>query len=298
MRISGVESLATAANIFIGQTEAPLLIRPYLARMTTSELHTLMSSGMATIAGGVLASYVMFLGGTDAHEQWLFATHLLIASIISAPAAIVASKMFVPPDDRAPEMHSAQLVRSWAANILEAVVLGTRDGLKLAINVAAMLLVFIALVALMNAVLPPIGEVLGMERWIRILSDGAYTTFNLQAILAILFAPFSWVMGVPAADVLKVGQLLGEKTVLNEFYAYVSLAEMKQAGLLTHPRSILIATYALCGFANFSSIGIQIGGIGSLVPSRQGELARLGLRAMIAGTLASFYTATVIAMLT
>ncbi len=297
MRISGVESLAAAANIFIGQTEAPLLIRPYLARMTPSELHTLMSGGMATIAGGVLASYVLFLGGADPHQQELFAMHLLIASIISAPAAIVAAKMLVPQLEPI-RADDARLERSPASNMLEAVVLGTRDGLRLAVNVGAMLLVFIALVALVNAVLPPIGRWLGVDEGVRILSGGTYTEFNLQAILAVVFAPFAWIMGVPSADIFQVGQLLGEKTVLNEFYAYISLAQMKEAGLLTHPQSILIATYALCGFANFSSIGIQIGGIGSLVPSRQGDLARLGFRSMIAGTLASFYTATIIAMLT
>ncbi len=297
MRITGVESLATAANIFIGQTEAPLLIRPYLMRMSRSELHALMSGGMATIAGGVLASYVVFLGGASPHQQWLFATHLLIASIISAPAALVAAKLIVPPEALG-RSESGKLAPSPASNFLDALVVGTRDGLKLAVNVAAMLLVFIALVAMVNAVLPRLGEATGLSRLIERLSGGIYHALTLQSILAVFFAPLSWVMGTPASDIFQVGQLLGEKTVLNEFYAYLSLAEMKDSGLLTHPRSILIATYALCGFANFASIGIQVGGIGSLIPSRQGELARLGFRAMVAGTFASFYTATVIAMIT
>ena len=297
MGITGVESLATAANIFIGQTEAPLLIKPYLIRMSRSELHALMSGGMATIAGGVLASYVVFLGGNSPHQQWLFATHLLIASIISAPAALVAAKLLVPMEDNN-AAEEGRLEPSSAGNFLEALVIGTRDGLKLAVNVAAMLLVFIALVALINAVLPKVGEMSGLDRLIDHISGGLYHKLTLQSILAVLFAPLSWIMGAPAGDIFQIGQLLGEKTVLNEFYAYLSLAEMKNAGLLTHPRSILIVTYALCGFANFASIGIQVGGIGSLIPTRQGELARLGFRAMVAGTFASFYTATVIAMIT
>ncbi len=297
MKLSGVESLTAAANIFIGQTEAPLLVRPYLDKMTRSELFVMMSGGMATIAGGVLAAYVGFLGGQDPELRLFFATHLLTASIISAPAAIVAAKIMVPETqdiDRklfVPPKHIG-------SNLLDAITNGTTDGLKLAMNVGAMLIAFIALIAMFNyAVSHGPGQWFNLNEWVNEFTNGQYKEFNLQFILGLLMAPVAWLLGVNTNDLIIVGQLLGEKTVLNEFYAYAQLGELKEAGLFSDTRSLLIATYALCGFANLSSIGIQIGGIGALVPSRRKELSELGLKAMIAGTIASFMTAIIAGML-
>ena len=297
MRLSGAESLAAAANIFIGQTEAPLVVKPYLDKMTKSELMCLMVGGMATIAGGVLAAYIAFLGGSSEAEKIYFAKHLLTASIMSAPAAIVIAKMLYPETeevDRKLDVSKEKI----GTNVLDAIARGTTDGLKLAINVGAMLLVFTALIAVFNWITVDwIGGPTGLNEQINQQTAGRYTGLSLQYILGNLFAPVAWIIGVPAADIVTVGQLLGEKTILNEFFAYASLSDLKNSGLLTSNRSIVIATYSLCGFANFASIGIQIGGIGGLAPSQQSNLAKFGIKALIGGTVAALLTATIAGML-
>jgi len=297
MRLSGAESLAAAANIFIGQTEAPLVVKPYLDKMTKSELMCLMVGGMATIAGGVLAAYIAFLGGSSEAEKIYFAKHLLTASIMSAPAAIVIAKMLYPETetvDRTLDVSREKI----GTNVLDAIARGTTDGLKLAINVGAMLLVFTALIAVFNWITVDwIGGPTGLNEQINQQTAGRYTGLSLQYILGNLFAPVAWIIGVTAADIISVGQLLGEKTILNEFFAYASLSDLKNSGLLTSNRSIVIATYSLCGFANFASIGIQIGGIGGLAPSQQSNLAKFGIKALIGGTIAALMTATIAGML-
>jgi CNT family concentrative nucleoside transporter len=268
MGTSGAESLAAAANIFAGQTEAPLVIKPYLKGMTQSELLAMMVGGMASIAGGVLVAYVGL--GIDGG-------HLLAASVMSAPASLCISKLMLPETEN-PDTGAAMNVKfpKAAENVIDAVVVGTSEGLMLALNVGAMLLSFIALIAMFNGLLGWVGSFVGL---------GGIT---FEAIMGYLFSPFAWVMGVPWEDCLTVGNLLGKKTVLNEFVAYLDLKDA-----VISDRSRAIATYALCGFANFASIGIQVGGIGSLVPERRKDLAKLGFRALIAGTLSCFMTACI-----
>ena len=280
--------------MFMGQTEAPLLVKPYLLKMTKSEMMALMTGGMATIAGGVLASYIGFLGGSDPAEKILFAKHLLAASIMSAPAGLVAAKMLVPETEPIEDNVSMQK-QNMGANVLEAISNGTTDGIKLAVNVAGMLLVFTAFIYFGNYILEQIGELGGFNVWIA--ENTNYDNFSFQFVIGYLFAPIAYVLGVPWDDVVLVGQLLGEKTILNEFYAYVTLGKMKAAELFTHEKSIVMATYILCGFSNFASIGIQIGGIGSLVPNRKGLLSKLGVKALIGGTLACLFTASIVGML-
>ena len=278
MRLSGPESVAAAGNIFLGQTESPLLVKPYLDKMTMSEMLCLMSGGMATIAGGVLAAYIGFLGGDDPVQQIMFAKHLLAASVMSAPAAIVAAKILLPETEEFEEkleITSAEI----GSNALEAISKGTTDGLRLAVNVGAMLLVFIALISMANYILFKIGAWTDLNIWIA--ENTGYPKLSFNMILGYIFAPIAWLMGVCKEDMFLVGQLLGEKTVLNEFVAYVSLGEMKEAGKFFEEKSIIIATYILCGFANFASIGIQIGGIGALAPKRRSDLSRLGILALI-----------------
>ncbi len=297
MKLSGAESLAAAGNIFLGQTESPLLIKPYIKKMTDSELLCLMSGGMATIAGGVLAAYIGFLGGADEAQQIFFAKHLLAASVMSAPAAVVAAKILLPETKKVNEsMHIEK--SNIGSNALEAIANGTTEGLKLAVNVGAMLLVFIAFIAMANYLFEDvIGAVTGLNGWVAETTNGQYQGFSLQFILGYILAPITWLMGVAKEDIVLVGQLLGEKTILNEFVAYVSLGDMVKEGRFASSKSVVIATYILCGFSNFASIGIQIGGIGSLAPSRKGDLSRLGFRALIAGTLASLFTAVIVGML-
>ncbi len=299
MRLSGAESLAAAANIFIGQTEAPLVVKPYLERMTKSEMLCLMVGGMATIAGGVLAAFIGFLGGESEAQQILFTKHLLTASIMSAPAAIVISKILYPEDDTINIDRSLDVSKDKiGSNILDAISRGTTDGLKLAVNVGAMLLVFTALIAVVNFGLRDlIGDVTGLNTIIQSSTSGRYDGFSMQYILGNAFAPVAWVIGVHADDMVLIGQLLGEKTILNEFIAYSSLKDLKEAGKILHPKSIIIATYALCGFANFASIGIQIGGIGVLAPGQRKTLAAFGIKALIGGTCAALMTATIAGML-
>ena len=285
MGTSGSETLSASGNIFVGQTEAPLLVKPFVSRMTESELMAVMTGGFATVAGGVMAAYVGMLQSSFSD----IAGHLLAASVMSAPAALVCAKLMVPePEPEKSETYGqlrADLERI-DANVIDAAARGAGDGLRLALNVGAMLLAFIALISMLNGGLGYVCGRLGFEG----------VTF--QAILGTLLAPLAWLMGTPWDDCASVGRLIGVKTVLNEFVAYVDLAGMiRDPNALTHPRSVIIATYALCGFANFSSIAIQIGGIGGIAPERRSDLARLGLRGMLAGSCACFLTATVAGLL-
>lgn len=296
--ISGPESLAAAANVFIGQTEAPLVIRPYLEKLTKSEMLCLMTGGMATIAGGVFAAYVGYLGGDDEVARQYFAKHLLTASIMSAPAAIVAAKMLFPETEKDKLSEELKMTIDSGTNLLDAIAKGTTDGLKLAVNVGAMLLVFTALVYMCNYML-----LNGPGEWFKINDDIQAATgerfegLTFTYLLGLLFAPIAWLLGTPTADILVVGQLLGQKTVINEFVAYGDLGELKESGILTDPKSILIATYALCGFSNFASIGIQIGGISSLAPNQRQTLTTFGIKALIGGAIACFMTATIAGVL-
>lgn len=276
MNISGSESLVTAANVFIGQTEAPLFVKPYLKNMTNSEIMTMMVGGMATVAGGVLAAYVTF--GIDPG-------HLLAASLMSAPAAIVIAKIMYPEIEVSPTKGEvAQIVAATDTNIFEAACNGASEGLKLALNVGAMLIAFIALVALVNKGLAELGDLFGFN-------------LTLEIILGFIFQPLAFVLGIPWSEAAVVGELLGTKIVINEFLSYMRLGEIIVAGDILSERSIVICTYALCGFANFSSIAIQIGGIGAICPERKADFAKLGLRAMIGGTLAALVTACVAGVL-
>ncbi len=298
MRLSGPEGLAAAANVFIGQTEAPLIVKPYLEKFTRSEMMCLMTGGLATIAGSVFAAYVGLLGGTDPEEQRFFAKHLLTASIISAPAAIVAAKIMVPETGDRPISNQLKMADDPADNVLDAITRGTTDGLKLAINVGVMLLVFTALVFMLNQLLinGP-GDWFGWNEQIRQATGERFEGFSFTWLLGVLFAPFAWLLGVPWEDALLVGQLLGQKTVINEFVAYTELNKMLVGGVEMQPKSLLIATYALCGFANFASIGILIGGIGALAPGQREVIIELSVRALIAGTIACFMTGAIAGVL-
>lgn len=294
MRLSGPESLSAAGNIFLGQTEAPLLVRPFIPTMTRSELMCLMTGGMATIAGGVLAGYVAFLGGDSLEEQTKFAAYLLGASIMNAPAAIVMSKIMIPETDKEVVNDKLEVSQeNMGVNLIDAMSIGASEGLKLALNVGGMLLAFIAVIAALNYILSGvIGEYTGLNAWVISSTNGQFTGFSLEYILGNIFRAFAWVIGVEWSETLQVGSLLGQKTVINEFVAYLSLADMKMADTLS-PKSVVIATYALCGFSNFSSIAIQVGGIGSIAPNQQGNLSKLGMRALLAATLACLMTATI-----
>ena len=294
LRLSGAESLSAAGNIFLGQTESPLLIKPYIEKMTMSELLCLMSGGMATIAGGVLAAYIGFLGGNDPVQQLFFAKHLLTASVMSAPAAVVLAKILLPETKEINEDMTISNEKL-GSNSFEAISIGTGQGVRLAINVGAMLLVFIAFITMINYFLKDFfGDITGLNNSIISLTNGQYTGLTLEFLLGYMLAPLTWLMGVCKEDMILVGQLLGEKTILNEFVAYISLSDLKESGRFFEEKSIIISTYILCGFANFLSIGIQIGGIGSLAPNRTSDLSKLGILALIAGTLASLLTAVIV----
>lgn len=294
MRLSGAESLSAAGNIFLGQTEAPLLVRPFIKDMTRSELHCLMTGGMATIAGSVMGAYISFLGGTDPEALARFATHLLCASMMNAPAAVVMAKIFLP------EMKPHRINRNLhvpreavGVNLIDALAKGATDGLRLALNIGAMLLAFIAGIAAINWLLVEgLGSWTGLNDWVYRSTGGAFSGFSLEYLFGQALRWFALVMGVDWNESLAVGSLLGQKIVINEFLAYSSLSEMKEVGTLSS-RSILISTYALCGFANFSSIAIQVGGIGAMAPSRQSDLSQLGLRALVAASLATMMSATI-----
>ena len=295
MRVSGAETTSVCASVFIGQTEAPLTVRPYIAKMTQSELLTMMIGGMAHIAGGVLAAYVGMLGGGDPVQQAFYAKHLLAASIMAAPATLVVAKLLIPETGTPLTRGTVKMeVEKTSSNIIDAAAAGAGDGLKLALNIGAMLLAFIALIALLNAPLTWLGDVTGLAAAI-----GKPT--NLSTIFGYVLAPIAWVIGTPWADATTVGSLIGQKVVINEFVAYTELSQIvngQVAGVSLSDEGRLIATYALCGFANFSSIAIQIGGIGGLAPERRHDLAKFGLRAVLGGTLATFMTATIAGVLT
>jgi len=288
MKLSGAESLAASGNIFLGQTESPLLVRPYISNMTQSELLCLMGGGMATIAGGVFIAFTAMLG-----EE--FAPHLLAASVMSAPAAIVACKILIPETE--PINKKMTIVRGdcLGSNVFDSIALGTVQGIKLAVNVGAMILVFVAFISLINQLLYLLGYYSGLNE---LISDtnNIYNNLSLEMIFGYLFSPIAWLIGIPSQDILLAGQLLGEKTVANEFIAYESLGEMITKNQLTEKTTIM-ATYFLCGFANFLSIGIQIGGIGAIAPERRIDLSRLGIKALIAGTIASLLTAVIVGVL-
>jgi len=292
MKLSGAESLAAAGNIFLGQTEAPFLVRPYLEKMTKSELMCLMTGGMATIAGGVLAAYISFLGGDDPEQSLFFAKHLLTASIMSAPAAVVAAKILVPETEEFNKEMSIPKEKI-GSNILEAITNGSTDGLKLAVNVGVMLLVFTAIVYMANYLLSAVGAFTGLNELI--VQNTSYSELSFQFLLGYLFAPIAGLMGIDNwGDMVLTGQLLGEKTILNEFYAYATFGNIKSQ--FASEKAVVMSTYMLCGFANFASIGIQIGGIGALIPTRKGVLSKLGVKALIGGTVASLLTAVVVGM--
>ncbi len=297
MRLSGAESLSVAGNIFLGQTESPLMIKAYLDKMNRSEIFLVMTGGMATIAGGVLAAYIGFLGGDDPVQRLMFAKHLLTASVMAAPGAVVISKMLVPQLDTINQEVKVTKDRV-GANILDAITNGTTEGIKLAVNVAGMLLVFIAFIALFNFMLDDLfGRYTGINKWVVQITNGQYEGFSLQFILGYVFSPIMWMLGVAKEDITLVGRLLGEKVILNEFIGYASLADLKASSAFTYQKSIIMATYMLCGFANFSSIGIQIGGIGALAPKRKVWLSEFGFKALLGGTLASLLSATIIGMI-
>lgn len=295
MRVSGAETTSVCASVFIGQTEAPLTVRPYISKMTQSELITMMIGGMAHIAGGVLAAYVGMLGGGDPASQAFYAKHLLAASIMAAPATLVVAKLLVPETGTPLTRGTVKMeVEKTSSNIIDAAAAGAGDGLRLALNIGAMLLAFIALIALLNAPLTWFGDVTGLAAAI-----GKPT--NLATIFGYVLAPIAWVIGTPWADATTVGSLIGQKVVINEFVAYMDLSQIIQGnvpGTTLSEEGRLIATYALCGFANFSSIAIQIGGIGGLAPDRRQDLAKFGLRAVLGGTIATLMTATIAGVLT
>ena len=295
LNLSGAESLSVAGNIFLGQTESPLMIKAYLAKMSRSELLLVMTGGMATLAGGVLAAYIAFLGGDDPSERLIFAKHLLAASFMAAPGAVIISKILIPQTE---EIDSNVEVskEKIGSNVLDAISNGTVEGLKLAVNVASMLLVFIAFLAMGNFILLKIGSFTGLNPVINNFSNGQFSELSLQVILGYIFAPLMWLLGVCSEDITIVGRLIGEKLIMTEFIGYISLGDLKSAGSFAQEKSITMATYMLCGFANFASIGIQIGGIGSLAPSKRKLLSELGMKALLAGTLASLLSATIVGM--
>ena len=295
--ISGAESLSIAGNIFLGQTEAPLLIKAYLEKMNKSEILLVMIGGMATVAGAVLAAYIGFLGGDDPELRLIFAKHLLAASVMAAPGAIVVSKILYPQTEK---INTEVKVSSdkIGANILDAIANGTTEGLKLAVNVGAMLLVFVAFIAMINGFLGKVGEVSTLNAWIA--ENSPYDSFSLEAILGTVFAPLMWLIGVAKEDVMLMGQLLGIKLAASEFIGYIQLADLKNMANtqhFTYNKSVIMATYMLCGFANFASIGIQIGGIGSLAPGQRKTLSQFGLKAVLGGSLASLLSATIAGMI-
>ncbi|MEZ4786466.1 MAG: nucleoside transporter C-terminal domain-containing protein [Flavobacterium haoranii] len=297
LQISGAESLSVAGNIFLGQTEAPLMIKAYLEKMNKSEILLVMIGGMATVAGGVLAAYIGFLGGNDPVLRLEFAKHLLAASVMAAPGAIVVSKILYPQTESI-NTNVEVTKDKIGSNILDAIATGTTEGLKLAANVAAMLLVFIAFIAMINYTLGWIGDWSGLNEVIA--NNTPYSKFSLETILGIVFAPLMWLIGVATEDMMLMGQLLGIKLAASEFVGYIQLAELKNAANeihFTYEKSVIMATYMLCGFANFASIGIQIGGIGSLAPNQRKTLSEFGLKAVIGGSLASLLSATIAGMI-
>ncbi len=300
MRLSGAESLSVAGNIFLGQTESPLMIKAYLERMTRSEILLVMIGGMATVAGGVLAAYIGFLGGDDPELRREFAKHLLAASVMAAPGAVVISKILVPQTENI-DREIVVSQEKIGSNFLDAMSKGTTEGLNLALNVGAMLLVFFAFIAMFNSFFGWLGDLSGLNPWIAEATSGKYEGLSLELILGYTLAPLMWLVGVASEDVTLTGQLLGEKIIASEFVGYTSLAKYKllgpDGGGFAFQKSIFISTYMLCGFANFASIGIQVGGIGSLAPGKRELLSKYGMRALLGGTLASLMSATIAGMI-
>ncbi len=296
LKLSGAESLSVAGNIFLGQTESPLMIKEYLERMNRSEMLLVMSGGMATLAGGVLAAYISFLGGDDPVQRVLFAKHLLTASVMAAPGVVVISKILLPQTEKIEKEVEVSKDRI-GKNVLDAISNGTGQGLRLAVNIAAMLLVFVAFIAMFNYILDKIGDLTSLNEIVERVTKGQYEELSLEFLLGYAFAPLMWVLGVAREDITLVGRMLGEKIIMTEFIGYISLSELKEAGAFVSQKSIIMATYMLCGFANFASIGIQIGGIGSLAPGKRVMLSQLGMRALLAGTLASLLSATIIGVI-
>jgi len=294
--ISGSESLSVAGNIFLGQTESPLMIKEYLEKMNKSEMLLVMSGGMATLAGGVLAVYIKILGGGDPVQELMYAKHLLAASILAAPGVVVISKILLPQTEEINNDVNVSKERI-GKNVLDAISNGTTQGLKLAVNVGAMLLVFISFIAMINYIFMKGGEVTSLNSLISDITGGQYKELSLQLILGYIFSPFMWLIGVPAQDIDLLGRVLGEKLIMTEFIGYISLADLKEAGAFVSQKSVIMATYVLCGFANFASIGIQIGGIGSLAPGKRVLLSQLGMKALLAGTLASLLSASIVGMM-
>ena len=302
LNISGAESLSVTGNIFLGQTEAPLMIKAYLSKMTRSEILLVMIGGMATVAGGVMASYIQYLGGNDPVMRLMFARHLLAASVMAAPGAIVISKILYPQTEKfSNDSHVS--MENVGSNVLDAIANGTTDGLKLAANVGAMLLVFVAFIAMLNYILNWIGG-LGTDNIPSlnqiIAENTVYSGLSLEMILGTIFSPVMWLIGIAKEDVMLMGQLLGIKLASSEFVAYTQLSVLKDATSVPHlmyNKSVIIATYMLCGFANFASIGIQIGGIGALAPNQRKTLSEFGLKAVLGGSLASLMSATIAGMI-
>jgi CNT family concentrative nucleoside transporter len=296
LKISGAESLSATGNIFLGQTESPLLIKEYLPKMNKSEIMLVMVGGMATIAGGVLAIYIGLLGGTNPQEQLLFAKHLITASVMAAPGGVVAAKLLVPQTETI--QSDMQITREKVgSNILEAISNGTGQGIRLAVNVAAMLLVFLAFIYLFNQILMVAGDWTNLNERIAEMTGGQYESLSLQFILGTILSPLAWLLGVPSADMSLVAQLFGEKIILNEMVAYISMKDLIESAKFTDTKSVIMATYMLCGFANFASIGIQVGGIGALAPNQKPLLGRLGFKALIGGAMASLLSATIVGMI-
>ena len=296
LKLSGAESLSVAGNIFLGQTESPLMIKAYLEKMNRSEMLLVMSGGMATMAGGVLALYINFLGGDDPLQKLEFAKHLLTASVMAAPGVVVISKILVPQtEDVDKEVKITQ--EKIGKNVLDAINIGTFEGLKLAVNVAAMLLVFLAFIAMINYFFAKIGNWTSANDWVTDISNGRYESLSLQFMLGYIFSPVMWILGIPGQDISLVGSLLGEKLIMTELVGYVSLTELKAEGAFAEAKSIIMSTYIVCGFANFASVGIQIGGIGAIAPTQRLLLTKFGMKALLAGTLASLLSATIVGII-
>jgi len=295
-KLSGAESLSVAGNIFLGQTESPLMIKAYLEKMNRSEILLVMIGGMATVAGGVMAAYIGFLGGDDPQQRLLFAKHLLTASVMAAPGAIVVSKILFPQIEEVKEKLDVDQSKI-GDNMLDAIGKGTYEGVKLAVNVGAILLVFFAFIAMFNFVFIKIGAWTNLNGVIAEFTSGRYDSLSLEFLLGYGFSPLMWIIGVCPQDMTLVGQLAGEKLIASEFVGYASLATMKDAGMFFQDKSIIMATYMLCGFANFASVGIQVHGIGSLAPGRRKWLSEFGMLALVGGTLASLFSATIVGMI-
>ena len=298
MNISGAEGLVVSGNIFLGMTESPVLIKNYLPSMNKSEIFLVMVAGMSTIAGSVMGSYVSLLGNGDPAAQLLFAKHLLSASVMAVPGSIAIAKIMCPQTEKVIDSENKSVEQNSSDNILSVIASGTQTGVKLMVNIAAMLLVFIALVALVNFIMCDIiGKYTGLNDWIVEFSDGRANGLTFQFILGVITAPLMWLIGVPYEDMMAVGSLLGQKTILNEFVAYIQMQQWREAGIFVYEKSVIMSTYLLCGFANISSIGILLGGLGVLAPEKKGLISRMGVKSMIAGMMVAILSATIIGMI-